>query len=48
MARNMSPEEQIYYSMARELPKDVKVMAFINGSLWIALFVEIVVTIFSW
>jgi Trk-type K+ transport system membrane component len=48
MARNMSPEEQIYYSMARELPKDVKVMAFINGTVWIALFVEIVVTIFSW
>jgi hypothetical protein len=48
MARNMSSEEQIRYLMTRELPRDVKVMAFINGATWIALFVEIVVTIFSW
>jgi hypothetical protein len=48
MARNMSSEEQIRYLMTRELPREVKVMAFINGSLWIALFAEIAVTIFSW
>jgi hypothetical protein len=48
MARNMSPDEQLRYLMTRELPKEVKVMAFINGTLWIALFVEIVVTVFSW
>lgn len=48
MARNMSPEEQLRYLMTRELPKEVNVMAFINGAVWIALFVEIVVTIFNW
>jgi hypothetical protein len=48
MARNMSPDEQLRYLMTRELPRDVKVMAFINGTVWIALFVEIAVTIFSW
>jgi hypothetical protein len=48
MARNMSSEEQIRYLMTRELPRKVNIVAFINGSLWIALFVEIVVTIFSW
>lgn len=48
MARNMSPNEQLRYLMTRELPKEVKTMAFIHGTVWIALFVEIAVTIFSW
>lgn len=48
MASNMSPEEQFRYLMTRKLPKDVEIVALIHGTVWIALFVEIVVTIFSW
>ena len=48
MASNMSPEEQFRYLMTRELPKEVKVMALIHSTVWIALFVEIVVTILNW